>query len=72
MEAYRASKDPKYVNRATKKMVCYLDKLQTVNGSFHPVPEVLIYWERGSGWMAADMAEWLRDMPETDCYKNRY
>ena len=42
----------------------------------HPVgyivyPDVPIYWGRGNGWMAAGMAELLRDMPETNIYKQR-
>jgi len=70
-QAYRATKDPKYMNRAAKEMVDYLDKLQTDNGLFHHASDVPIYWGRGNGWMAAGMAELLRDMPETNCYKKR-
>jgi len=49
--------------------VDYLEKLQTANGLFYHAPDVPIYWGRGNGWMAAGMAELLRDMPETNIYK---
>jgi len=68
-QAYRATKDPKYMNRAAREMVEYLEKLQTANGLFYHAPDVPIYWGRGNGWMAAGMAELLRDMPETNIYK---
>ena len=68
-QAYRATKDPRYMNRVAKEMIDYLDKLQTSNGLFHHAPDVPIYWGRGNGWMAAGMAELLRDMPETNIYK---
>ena len=33
-EAYKATGDPKYINRAAKEMVLYLDELQHPNGLF--------------------------------------
>ncbi len=35
-EAYKATGDPKYINRAAKEMVLYLDELQHPNGLFLP------------------------------------
>lgn len=62
-QAYRATADQKYINRAAKEMVFYLDKLQTANGLFYHAPDVPFYWGRGDGWMAVGMAELLRNLP---------
>lgn len=62
--AYRATKDRKYIDRAAKEMVMYLDELQRPNGLFYHAPDVPFYWGRGNGWMAAGMTELLRNMPK--------
>ena len=49
-EAYKATGDPKYINRAAKEMVLYLDELQHPNGLFYHAPDVPYYWGRGDGW----------------------
>ena len=53
VQAYRATGDSKYLDRAAKAMVAYLDKLQQPNGLFFHAPDVPFYWGRGNGWMAA-------------------
>jgi len=63
-QMFRASKDRKYVDRAAKEMVAYLDKLQEPNGLFYHAPDVPFFWGRGNGWMAAGMTELLRSLPE--------
>jgi unsaturated rhamnogalacturonyl hydrolase len=63
-EAYRATDDRKYIDRAAKEMVVYLDSLQQENGLFYHAPDVPFFWGRGDGWMAAGMAELLRSVPE--------
>lgn len=65
-QAYRATKDPKYMDRAAKEMVVYLDELQRPNGLFYHAPDVPFFWGRGNGWMAAGMAELLRSLPENN------
>ena len=40
LEAYRASGDRKYLDRAAKEMAAYLDKLQQPNGLFYHAPDV--------------------------------
>jgi len=60
MQAYKVTKDKKYIDRAAKEMVMYLDELQRPNGLFYHAPDVPFYWARGNGWMAAGMAELLR------------
>lgn len=62
-QAYRATKDEKYINRAAKEMVVYLDSLQKPNGLFYHAPDVPFFWGRGNGWMAAGMAEILTSLP---------
>jgi rhamnogalacturonyl hydrolase YesR len=65
-QAYRATNDIKYVNRAAKEMVLYLDSLQKPNGLFYHAPDVPFFWGRGDGWMAAGMAEILTSLPENN------
>ncbi|SFS06879.1 Rhamnogalacturonyl hydrolase YesR [Granulicella pectinivorans] len=63
LEAYRATKDPVYLDRTAKEMVAYLDKLQQPNGLFYHAPDVHFFWGRGDGWFAAGMAEMLTSLP---------
>jgi len=62
-QAYRATRDEKYIDRAAKEMVMYLDSLQRPNGLFYHAPDVPFFWGRGDGWMAAGMSELLRSLP---------
>lgn len=64
VQAYRATGDRKYLDRAAHEMVAYLDKLQQPNGLFFHAPDVPFFWGRGNGWVAAGMTELLRSMPE--------
>ena len=63
-QAYRATDDKKYVERAAREMAFYLDKLQQPNGLFYHAPDVPFFWGRGDGWMAAGMSELLRSLPQ--------
>jgi rhamnogalacturonyl hydrolase YesR len=63
LQAYRATGDKKYLDRDANEVVAYLDKLQQPNGLFFHAPDVPYYWGRGDGWVAAGMAEILRDLP---------
>jgi unsaturated rhamnogalacturonyl hydrolase len=63
-QAYRATEDRKYIDRAAKEMVVYLSELQRPNGLFYHAPDVPFFWGRGNGWMAAGMSELLRSLPE--------
>jgi unsaturated rhamnogalacturonyl hydrolase len=63
-QMFRASGERKYIDRAAKEMVAYLDKLQEPNGLFHHAPDVPFFWGRGIGWMAAGMTELLLSLPE--------
>jgi rhamnogalacturonyl hydrolase YesR len=62
-QAYRATGESKYIDRAAKEAAAYLDKLQEPNGLFHHAPDVPYFWGRGDGWFAVGMAELLRSLP---------
>jgi polygalacturonase/rhamnogalacturonyl hydrolase YesR len=64
VQAFRATGDAKYLDRAALAMVAYLDKLQQPNGLFFHAPDSPFYWSRGNGWMAAGAAELLRSLPD--------
>jgi rhamnogalacturonyl hydrolase YesR len=63
-EAYKVTGDRKYLDRAAKEMVMYLDELQRPNGLFYHAPDVPYYWGRGDGWMAVGMPDLLSLLPE--------
>lgn len=63
VQAYRATQDPKYLDRVSMTMVAYLDKLQQPNGLFLHSSDSPFYWGRGNGWVAAGMAEVLSVLP---------
>lgn len=63
IQAYRATGDRKYLDRAAHEMAVYLDKLQQPNGLFYHAPDVPFFWGRGNGWVAAGMTELLRSLP---------
>jgi unsaturated rhamnogalacturonyl hydrolase len=65
MQAYRATADPKYLDRAALEMSAYLDKLQQPNGLFFHAPDAPFFWGRGNGWVVAGMVELLRSMPKS-------
>src|SRR5215213_892870 len=64
VQAYRATGNKIYLERAAKTMAAYLDKLQQPNGLFFHAPDAQFYWGRGNGWQAVGMAELLRDLPK--------
>jgi len=63
LEAFRATNDHKYIDRASDEMVAYLRKLQQPNGLFYHAPDVPFFWGRGDGWVAAGMTEMLLSLP---------
>ena len=64
VQAFRATNDAKYIDRAALAMVAYLDKLQQPNGLFFHGTDSPFFWSRGNGWVAAGMAELLRSLPQ--------
>jgi rhamnogalacturonyl hydrolase YesR len=63
VQAFRATGESKYLDRAALAMAAYLDKLQQPNGLFFHAPDSPFYWGRGNGWYAAGMAELLSELP---------
>ncbi len=63
VQAFRATGDQKYLDRAALAMAAYLDKLQQPNGLFFHAADSPFYWGRGNGWYAAGMAELLSELP---------
>ncbi len=63
LQAFRATRDTKYLDRAANSMVAYLARLQQENGLFYHAPDVKHFWGRGDGWVAAGMTELLRELP---------
>lgn len=64
VQAYRATGDKVYLDRAALEMEAYLDKLQRPNGLFYHEPEVPFFWGRGNGWVAGGMTELLSELPK--------
>jgi len=63
VQAFRATDDRKYLDRAALATATYLDKLQQPNGLFFHAADSPFYWGRGCGWYAAGMAELLSELP---------
>jgi rhamnogalacturonyl hydrolase YesR len=64
-QAWRATNDRRYLDRAASSMVAYLERLQQPNGLFFHAPDSPFFWGRGNGWMAAGMAMLLSSLPES-------
>jgi rhamnogalacturonyl hydrolase YesR len=69
LQAFRATGDPVYLDRAGREAVAYLDRLQQPIGLFFHAPDVPFYWGRGNGWFAVGMAELLRTLPAGDPHR---
>lgn len=63
-QAFRATGDAKYLDRAALAMTAYFDTMQEPNGLFYHGTNAHFFWGRGNGWMAAGSAELLRSLPE--------
>jgi unsaturated rhamnogalacturonyl hydrolase len=63
VQAYRATGESKYIDRAALEMSAYLTKLQQPNGLFYHAPDVPFFWGRGDGWVAVGLAELLSSLP---------
>jgi unsaturated rhamnogalacturonyl hydrolase len=63
VQAFRATGDKVYLDRAALEMEAYLDKLQQPNGLFFHGPKFPFFWGRGNGWVAGGMTELLSELP---------
>jgi|GEM_PF-644003 len=74
-QAFRATGDRKYIDRAAREMCLYLDELQLKSGPaaglFYHAPDVPYVWGRGDGWMAAGMALVLDRLPADSEFRAR-
>jgi unsaturated rhamnogalacturonyl hydrolase len=64
VQAYRATGDAKYLDRAARTMVRYLERLQGTDGLFVHTKTSPVLWSRGNGWAAAGLTELLLALPE--------
>ena len=62
-QAFLATGEQKYIDRAASEMLLYLNEIQQPNGLFYHSPETKYFWARGNGWMAVGMTELLRILP---------
>ncbi len=69
MQAYRATGNVGYADKAARQIHAYVDRLQQANGLFYHGPEFPFYWGRGNGWVASAFAEILRDLPEDNKHR---
>jgi rhamnogalacturonyl hydrolase YesR len=65
VEAFRATGNKEYLDRAAREMVVYLDAIQQPDGLFFHAADAPFLWGRGNGWMAAGMTELLNALPAT-------
>jgi rhamnogalacturonyl hydrolase YesR len=63
IQAYRATKDPKYADHAATELAAYLAKLQQPSGLFYHTAQSPHFWGRGNGWFAVALAEVLSSLP---------
>ena len=68
VQAYRATGEKIYLERAAKVAGSYLDRLQQPNGLFHHGENAPFFWGRGNGWVAAGLAELLWELPDSSPY----
>ncbi|MBN1603273.1 MAG: glycoside hydrolase family 88 protein [Chitinispirillaceae bacterium] len=65
VQAYRATKDKKYLDFCANYIVRYSNALQQSNGLYqHGANKSKQYWGRGNGWAAAGTAELLEILPK--------
>src|SRR5512145_656087 len=65
-QAYRATGNMIYLERAASEIDAYIKKLQQPNGLFFHGPDAHFFWGRGNGWVAAGMAEVLSELPDSN------
>ena len=61
-QAWRATGEARFLDRAALMAVRYLERLQQPNGLFHHGLDSPFFWGRGNGWVAAGLAEILSVM----------
>ena len=62
VQAFRATGDRRYLDRAAITMAAYLERLQQPNGLFFHTAASPVHWARGNGWVAAGMTELMLEL----------
>lgn len=70
VQAYKATGNKVYLDRAALFLKVYVDELQKPNGMFHHRADAPFYWGRGNGWAAAALTEIMLVLPENHKYYN--
>ncbi len=65
VQAYRATGESMYLDRAALHMVACLNRLQRPNGLFYHDPDFPYFFGRGNGWVAAGLTELLLQLPRS-------
>ena len=68
IQAYRATGNPVYLERAALQLDAYVQRLQQPNGLFFHGENAPFFWGRGNGWVAAGLAELLSELPEDNVH----
>lgn len=63
VQAYKATGNIIYIERAAMEIDAYLQKLQQPNGLFFHGKNAPFFWGRGNGWVAAGLAEMISVLP---------
>lgn len=71
VQAYRATGERKYLDRAARTMEYYLDRVMLPNGLCYHAPDVPFVWGRGMGWVAGGMTLLLDNLPEDSPERGR-
>ncbi len=70
VQAYRATGNIIYLERAALEIDSYIKRLQQPNGLFYHGLNAHFFWGRGNGWVAAGLAELLSVLPESNPHYN--
>ena len=58
-QAYKATGESKYLDRAVGVIMAYAKRLQSANGLFYHTENSHFFWGRSNGWAAASLAQTL-------------
>jgi unsaturated rhamnogalacturonyl hydrolase len=71
VQAYRATNDVNYIDRAILQLLAYAQRLQQQNGLFQHTINTPVFWGRANGWAAVAMSMTLENLPkDSSKYQN--
>lgn len=68
IQAFNATKNSVYLERAALEINAYLEKLQQPNGLFYHGENAKYFWGRGNGWVAAGLTELLTHLSKNNIF----